>query len=315
MIKKQLIYVLIVICLVVAVVSSSCKTKTGKTCKFPFKYNGVTYRDCTTIDNGSTKWCATSVSETGVLKDYGDCAGDCSVVNKPDSIGGCPTTNGRRCVFPFKYNEVTYNECTKEGFGDTFWCATTVSSNGDTIAYGICTANCPKPSTLSSEVCGTINGKACVFPFVYGEVSYKACTSVDNNDVPWCATSTNPSNHQYISYGNCKQSCKASTIDVISISQSSVSNSPVKPAIDTTIKPSKIDTTTVQPSKVDTTTVKPSKIDTTTVKPSRIDTTTMEPQTSAPAQSINLKKPKRVSLKGSNNVGGKRRGKGSNNGR
>ncbi|CAB4059028.1 LGMN [Lepeophtheirus salmonis] len=250
----------------------------------PLLYNGVTYRDCTTIDNGSTKWCATSVSETGVLKDYGDCAGDCSVVNKPDSIGGCPTTNGRRCVFPFKYNEVTYNECTKEGFGDTFWCATTVSSNGDTIAYGICTANCPKPSTLSSEVCGTINGKACVFPFVYGEVSYKACTSVDNNDVPWCATSTNPSNHQYISYGNCKQSCKASTIDVISISQSSVSNSPIKPAIDITIKPSKIDTTIVQPSRVDTTTVKPSKIDTTTVKPSRIDTTTMEPQTSAPAQ-------------------------------
>lgn len=61
-----------------------CKTEApeSKTCVFPFKYQGHTYKKCTEGDSNNGKaWCAydiqpgTEVPQDG--KHWGDCSGDC----------------------------------------------------------------------------------------------------------------------------------------------------------------------------------------------------------------------------------------------
>ena len=54
----------------------------ANTCVFPFKYKGVTYNKCTTVDSDNNKsWCAydiqpnTEVPQDG--KHWGDCNYDC----------------------------------------------------------------------------------------------------------------------------------------------------------------------------------------------------------------------------------------------
>ena len=53
-----------------------------------------------------------------------------------------------------------------------------------------------------------MNGKQCVFPFKYQDVIYHNCTTVKNNNVPWCSTKTDEKGN-YITgqFGNCSQSC------------------------------------------------------------------------------------------------------------
>ena len=46
-------------------------------CVFPFEYKGTTYNNCTTAGGSEAKWCATAVSSTGKMKDYGDCSPAC----------------------------------------------------------------------------------------------------------------------------------------------------------------------------------------------------------------------------------------------
>ena len=45
----------------------------GSTCVFPFVYNGVEYNTCTTVDNGSTDWCAL---EAEYVDQWGNCVCD-----------------------------------------------------------------------------------------------------------------------------------------------------------------------------------------------------------------------------------------------
>ena len=63
-----------------------------------------------------------------------------------------------------------------------------------------------------SLVCKTNGGdhpnSPCVFPFIYNNVKYAACTSVDNGGTPWCSTEVN-GNGDYIDgkWGNCGPEC------------------------------------------------------------------------------------------------------------
>ena len=40
---------------------------------FPFIYGGTEYSECTTVSNGGTPWCATSVNDENVMTAYGNC--------------------------------------------------------------------------------------------------------------------------------------------------------------------------------------------------------------------------------------------------
>merc|ERR1711988_1163300 len=51
-----------------------CVTEDGEDCQciFPFSYGGVSYTDCTDVDE-SNLWCATSLDDNGEYLDYGWC--------------------------------------------------------------------------------------------------------------------------------------------------------------------------------------------------------------------------------------------------
>ena len=58
--------------------------------------------------------------------------------------GASPNT---KCVIPFKYNDVTYNNCAKDE--DGFWCSTKIDSLGIHVGgegnWGTCGPNCLLP--------------------------------------------------------------------------------------------------------------------------------------------------------------------------
>ena len=58
------------------------------------------------------------------------------------------------------------------------------------------------PCKIRISGCKTVDGDACTFPFTYNGIEYNECTSVANNGVPWCA-STSASG-----WGNCQKSCE-----------------------------------------------------------------------------------------------------------
>ena len=68
----------------------------------------------------------------------------------------CYTVSGpganKPCVFPFRYNSVTYNTCTLASADeDKPWCSTLVDDNNNHVSggghYGDCGPKCPMPTT------------------------------------------------------------------------------------------------------------------------------------------------------------------------
>ena len=63
------------------------------------------------------------------------------------TIQGCGTKNGqvakRPCVFPFNYNDISYNKCTRDHH-DQPWCSTEVDAYGKHVKgkWGNCDSNC-----------------------------------------------------------------------------------------------------------------------------------------------------------------------------
>ena len=57
-----------------------CTTTTGATCQFPFRYNGVVYSQCATVDQPGP-WCSTTVTAAGehVPGNEGTCPATCPV--------------------------------------------------------------------------------------------------------------------------------------------------------------------------------------------------------------------------------------------
>merc|ERR1712111_30942 len=125
-----------------------CVTVDDKPCIFPFTYRGLEYNTCTT-DNSetSTPWCATAVSGNVevIINNWGNCRTDvrstCSVTpgqgqglpQQPQPPANSPTpcvtvggpSSGKNCIFPFKHQGRTYNECTTYGLGQK-WCSVEV---------------------------------------------------------------------------------------------------------------------------------------------------------------------------------------------
>ena len=50
--------------------------------------------------------------------------------------------------------------------------------------------------------------KTCIFPFVYKQIVYNECTTIENDGTPWCSTKTD-GNNTYIGdyWGNCAEQC------------------------------------------------------------------------------------------------------------
>merc|ERR550517_2409559 len=66
-----------------------CTTTGGATCQFPFRYNGVVYTECTTVDQAGP-WCSTSITAGGehVPGSEGTCPASCPVDGSSGSGSG-----------------------------------------------------------------------------------------------------------------------------------------------------------------------------------------------------------------------------------
>ena len=63
----------------------------------------------------------------------------------------------------------------------------------------------------TSSTCKTISGdtnRPCLFPFIYNDVEYTACTREGNDGINWCSTEVDNSG-KFISdkWGNCSPEC------------------------------------------------------------------------------------------------------------
>merc|ERR1712018_4850 len=145
-----------------------CTTTTGATCQFPFRYAGVVYTECATVDQ-SGPWCSTSITAAGehIPGSEGFCPSTCPVTGGTSggSTSTPPTTassssscvvssgpaSGQTCVFPFTFNGVTHSSCADWIYGGqpagTTWCSTQVDSAGVHVNgqgfYGFCPTSCP----------------------------------------------------------------------------------------------------------------------------------------------------------------------------
>ena len=57
-------------------------------------------------------------------------------------------------------------------------------------------------------ISGKQNNTDCTFPFVYKQILYHYCTTIENDGTPWCATETDRNNKYIVDYwGNCAEQC------------------------------------------------------------------------------------------------------------
>lgn len=128
---------------------SGCETISGASpnqpCVFPFTYDGVSYSGCTTAGEGVTApWCSTLTNAGQHVQGNW---GDCDVSNCPS--GECITVSGNRpgqpCIFPFRYDGISYSGCTTAG-NVAPWCSTMTDFTGQHVSgnWGDCPQyNCP----------------------------------------------------------------------------------------------------------------------------------------------------------------------------
>lgn len=148
-------------------------------------------------------------------------------------------SNNAPCVFPFKYEGKTYEDCTSTGcdHGST-WCSTTSSYERDG-KWGHCLTDkelrncvdrhkkCPnfalngeclinpaymnKRCSRSCGMCtfgGNSHGKRCSFPFIFNNKVINKCLVFDQKT--WCATTSNFDLKQ--KWGYCLPKCKLISI-------------------------------------------------------------------------------------------------------
>lgn len=117
-------------------IGDTCSTTDGDTCIFPFRYEEVTFHSCATVDN-DRDWCCTKIHNNGACMkgQWGNCGASCDKK--------CATTGGATCVFPFKYEEVTYNSCTSADSAQP-WCYTEVDTNSVGVKgkFDFCESSC-----------------------------------------------------------------------------------------------------------------------------------------------------------------------------
>eukprot|EP00088_Acartia_fossae_P000995 TRINITY_DN10368_c0_g1_i1.p1 TRINITY_DN10368_c0_g1~~TRINITY_DN10368_c0_g1_i1.p1 ORF type:complete len:197 (-),score=10.30 TRINITY_DN10368_c0_g1_i1:366-956(-) len=125
----------------------------------------------------------------------------------------CTTLNGEKCVFPFKYGEKTYHECTFDKTDNGLpWCATSVanstrvmttSDDCDSTNYA-----CQFNNICLTDLSGPKNGrgKKCQFPFKYDGVTYYNCAKwnwkTEHYGKHWCSTKTDRDGNHINGEGN-----------------------------------------------------------------------------------------------------------------
>uniref|UniRef100_S4RCQ8 72 kDa type IV collagenase n=1 Tax=Petromyzon marinus TaxID=7757 RepID=S4RCQ8_PETMA len=150
----------------------------GATCHFPFLFEGVEYTGCTAKGRkDGMLWCSTTADFDTDAK-YGFCPSESLM-----TFGG--NGGGKPCKFPFVFLGETYDSCTATGRKDGYrWCSTTEDYDRDKL-YGFC------PSDAMATSGGNAEGAPCVFPFVFLDDSYDACTQNGRKDgKSWCATTS-----------------------------------------------------------------------------------------------------------------------------
>merc|ERR1712107_923753 len=126
------------------------------------------------------------------------------------------TQDNTVCVFPFKYEDKEYYQCTYAN-SPTPWCATKVDPNG-TVAinnWGDCantqTSACPVED-LTKPSCTALSGAACVFPFRHLGIVYNKCADVTISGVSdnqaWCSTEVSSAGEHVVGKeGVCPNTC------------------------------------------------------------------------------------------------------------
>ena len=137
------------------------------------------------------------------------------IVNRRPEL--CTTKSGQVCVFPFIYQGVRHEKCTKAGGSERPWCATEVNREEEVLTnrWEDCNlhseTSCPVENV--TEECRTVGGPSpdspCVFPFLHQGVRHTECTRAGLGQ-PWCSVATYY-NGTHISgkglYGLCPPSC------------------------------------------------------------------------------------------------------------
>ena len=127
---------------------------TGTKCIFPFTHNGVIHKTCTKhgIEDTEYKpWCSTKVDDNGnhISGNWGDCSQDCPFEVDCLTVAG-PST-GTKCMFPFAYNGVIHNACTRHGIEDTEYDPWCITNDGN---WGDCGTDCPfEPGNITRLSC------------------------------------------------------------------------------------------------------------------------------------------------------------------
>merc|ERR1712110_1340619 len=171
----------------------TCTAVSGSACVFPFRYKGIVYNKCSDAANteisDSQAWCSTEVTSGGEHIDGkaaacpNTCEGAATTTTTTTTTTTAASVNtnslvdilaeslksqcttvagpaaGKQCVFPFKFQGVTYSGCAEWEYGGEHqgqtWCSTMVTSSGEHMdgnnQWGICPDTCPKHSPFTSS--------------------------------------------------------------------------------------------------------------------------------------------------------------------
>merc|ERR1712154_661452 len=131
----------------------------------------------------------------------------------------CVTGTGSTCVFPFKYKDVEYYECTYAE-SPLPWCATQTDSSGSVVTgkWGDCQISTSSSCTACTTTGGPASGQDCVFPFTYNGVTHNSCADWvyggQTSGTTWCSTKVDSSGvhvNNEGNYGFCPDSAQCTT--------------------------------------------------------------------------------------------------------
>eukprot|EP00747_Dinoflagellata_sp_TGD_P005628 gnl/TRDRNA2_/TRDRNA2_114565_c1_seq1.p1 gnl/TRDRNA2_/TRDRNA2_114565_c1~~gnl/TRDRNA2_/TRDRNA2_114565_c1_seq1.p1 ORF type:complete len:744 (-),score=13.17 gnl/TRDRNA2_/TRDRNA2_114565_c1_seq1:11-2182(-) len=226
-------------------VAPTCYTTAGEVCTFPFIFNDTSYNECTSA-SWTSPWCGTFIVVTaGSSMGWGECTSSCPgytaalVPATPTLIPATPTlipatptcytTSSVACVFPFTFNGVVYNGCTRESWTSP-WCGTSaIVIAGSSTDWGECTSSCPESASAAAPVslfptavsvsptCYTQGLVACVFPFVFADKIHNSCTS-ESWTSSWCGTTSVVTADSPTGWGECSSGCPGYVVPTIPVS-------------------------------------------------------------------------------------------------
>merc|ERR550534_3339027 len=203
-------------------IPNTCSTRTGESCVFPFTYKGVEHYHCTYADS-PTAWCATLTDSQGVVvtNKWGDCDTGSLSSCQPETISppSCTTQSGpypnQACVFPFRYNGVTYTSCTTQDKSDA-WCSTNTTLAGTHIPgyFGYCPSTCLAesrnsctPGTSYSVDCNTCvcgaDGLPVCTSLVCGSSSTTSTTTTSTTTTTTSTTTCTPGTVSTVDCNTC----------------------------------------------------------------------------------------------------------------